>query len=246
MSFRSNIKEHGTVHLVWIILILVAALIAVLSVKLGTNSELKDILNFAVASASLVLAIIAIVQALLSGVTLSEAVSQIRNSLSEINQPAAQIAKAASAITNYSEKIDDHATTINDSAKVILDRIVMRGPDSVATDDPTYEENDVLANISESGKLALYIVLKSFESKTPVEASMIKGASFEDWIYGYIMALSSLSLIGSKQQDNNITVTDLGKFSWIQNSREKLKEFDSQDVTEYLAPALADIDKHYL
>lgn len=222
MKISEHLQKHGVVHLWWTIGVLIAVVLGLLSMKLGTDDSIKDVLNFALALASLMLAMVAIVQALIAGGDLSRTMSGVTAAVAEIRQPAQQLAEAAFVIGNYSENIGLHALEIREGTSRLLAR-TETVPESSVSDNPSYSAAEMLPQLSPMAALALYLCLRSFETGRPIPSYAFKEMPTTFWVWGYINALSNLSLIGIERDEQHAFVRDLGPFAWVANYRSQLQ-----------------------
>jgi len=164
MKITEQFKAHATVHFCWTIAVLTAIIIGILSAKPGTNDSIKDILTFEVSLASLVLALVAIVQALVSSGALSSVVGTIQSALEKIDQPAKDVSAAAELLATYSERIDVRAEEIGrrlssvNAEQAIQISATDSGP-------KTKDRNDLLSRTTRGGRVAYYACVRSFETK---------------------------------------------------------------------------------
>lgn len=239
---REHFKQHAVVHLSWTIGALVAIVILLATLRLGSDDSVKDILNFSVALASLVLAVVAIVQALVSGGALTDAVSNVNSALVGIQRPAAQLEDAATVIRRYSENIGLHATDL----KEMMGNYALPAVEgSTVNLGRTYSAEEVLPNLNESARLAFYVVLRSFETGKPVSFESIGDEAHPMWSYGFVIALISLSLIGSESRIDGFAITDLGPFAWLPERRGELTVSVHADGSAFLLSMIAAVERHY-
>jgi len=244
MKFSEHFDRHGVVHLWWTIGVLVCVVIALLSMKLGTENSIKDVLNFALALASLLLALVAIIQALISGGEFNRALGGVATAVAEIRHPAQQLAEAAFVIGRYSENIGTHASEIRERTTRLLAQSELV-PESSVKSERSYSAEDVLPLLSPMACLALFLCLRSYESGRPVPSTALKDSNSTYWVWGYINALSNLSLIGIVRDGDYAYVRDLGPFSWVGERRQQIQGTASLLADESPLKFFSEIEEHF-
>lgn len=241
MAFATHWRRHGRVHLGWTIAVLAGLVIGLASLKLGTDDSVKDILNFAVALASLVLALLAIIQALLAGGELTSAVNAVEDSVAGLREPTSQLTAAAAIISGHSEHIGLSASSIQNITEQLLAQ--RSAPESSVSSTPAFSANDIIPRLTASGAFALYVCLRSFETQKPIPSQMAELDGVNGWLWGYINALANLSLIGISRPAGQAVITDLGPFSWLGEHRQQLRAMQASLSSSTPTEMLRQVDE---
>jgi hypothetical protein len=235
MAITDHFRKHGVVHLCWAIGVLTAIIIVLLSGRLGTNNSVKDILAFAVSLTSLVLALIAIIQALVSSGSLSEISTSIRSSIDRINEPVTEISEAARLLNSYSERIDARTQSLEKRLTTIDQQETIKiVPGSQADDKSRF-----LKTATRGVYAAVYACLRSFETGkaiNPLDA--FSGTTTQRYIQGCLATFRATELMVIKKVDNAFQVTSLKSFDWLSKDRKSfmdaVKEEYKKEIDGYL------------
>lgn len=242
----AHMKRHGVVHLVWLVVILVGILICLLSVKLGTDNSVKDILNFAVALSSMLLALVAIVQAIVASGSMGDTIAEVHRAVSSISVPASRIENAAKLLEEHSTRVQVSSSQINDS--IVALRETGFGGDKSAT--KARQDNftpDIMQGAAPATKLTLYVVLRSYEEKLPysdcIPSEDDETDSLEYYIRGIVVALTIGGVVGSRVEDDKRIIDDLGDLAWLKEHRSGLFTVPEPEQQHVLTSLLAKVDE---
>lgn len=244
-----HMRSHGVVHLVWLVVILVGIIIGLSSVKLGTDSSVKDILNFAVALSSLLLALVAIVQAVVSSGSMSDTIGEVHRAVASISDPAEKLNQAANVIATHSQNVDDSSKKIS----AVLDKMHQDEVHHVRPFTEARKETfsaEMLIDASMLTLVSLYVVLNSYERKMPYRnfvpdlGDRARTDEVSNFVGGFVNALIDGFVVGSKSIDGAYAITDLGELSWLAQNRTGLLILQSKFGTqESLTSVISAIDE---
>lgn len=250
---KQHWRVHAIVHLTWIILILAALLIGLLSARLSDVDGLKDILNFALALSSLTLAALAIVQAIVSQGSQSDTLSEVHRAISSVSGPADKIAYAAELITSYSQHIGVHAQAIQSTMGDLNGILASRGSPYPGKATEAFSAA-MVGHSSMITKAFLYALLQSYNHRISyshiVPTVELDGVTSIEYP---LRAMFSLALDGGSigvirgdlhDQWQAITVSELGLFAWLQNSETEVSTISGEDMQRLLQLAIVEIDKN--
>jgi hypothetical protein len=225
---KEHFKVHGTIHLFWTIGILTAIIIALLSGKFAANDNVKDMLSFAVALASLLLALIAIIQALLTSSTLGDTFSSINRALNNIREPASEIIEAAKLLNARSENIETQAVEIGRRLAETLSEQDAPPIPPMHTEGPFPE--GLLTSMPAGGRLALYVAAKANEKNRSFKVrDIFSDSRMAFFVVGFLMALDVYSILpGAREKIQN-----LGRMPWLSKHFSKLKASASVKMQGY-------------
>jgi|SRR5579862_6889642 len=216
MTITDHFRKHGTVHLCWAIGVLTVIIIVLLSGRLRTNDSVKDILTFAVSLTSLVLALIAIIQALVSSGSLSEISASIRSAIDKIYEPASEISEAARLLNSYSERIEARTESLEKRLTTIDQQETIKIAPGAKADD--------LSKLQKNGTQGVfascYACLRSIETGkafNPLEA--FSGVTTRRYIQGCIATFRATEAMTIQKEADAFQITDLKDFKWLSTER---------------------------
>jgi hypothetical protein len=160
------------VHYRYMLGITIALLIVVLSVKWRSIPEIASLLSFALTFSSLVLAIIAIIQALLSNSAFARIIGSVTSSLDQVK--IADIQQASTQLVSHTEAIPSALGEMSQRLDQALNRPSTAGPieageaeqpiPAIHADTPAIEATAPIIQRNTHGTLiAYYICILSYE-----------------------------------------------------------------------------------
>jgi len=209
--------ENARVHFFYLIGILIAIIVGLVTVKWASIPNLVSYLTFALTVSSLLLAILAIGYAFVSNNSLSQYLGQFSGVASEISKNAAEL---SSATENLDIKIQAIPPLLKDvgsrveRTEALLQEISLKTP-STSTP-PASSDLDALAKrfvqwSSISGDLILYSLLLSFQPTIPFSlpdlTSKISGLDIQ-YSQGFLVAANSMGIIDFDFKKKIITVNN--------------------------------------
>lgn len=206
----------------YIIAILVSILVASLSVKVADSKDLSDKLSFAVALASLLLAIIAIIQAFISNSSLSQTLGNMAGTAERVENASREISTASAALMNAVSNIPEGLAQVVDRVEkthLSVEEMMSAFRTSPADREkeqvlrPSTDAQTILKHSTVGVLISLYAANRSYLSKKPLVIRDIykTNGTFGD---GVLAAFRSIGLINFKVgTGNSIDIQDIGPFT---------------------------------
>ena len=196
-------------HFRYIIGILLATIIGLLSFKLADNQLMVGYISFALTLSSILLALIAIVHAFISNGSLSQSIGSLHQAAADIRTSAASVDRLASGLEREFSQV---------TAKLAATHSLVQGLANPAAPAIAHEpkvakqptpiiSGDMVAHSSKVGKLAMHLAAGAFKRKVsfPREAASLQiGKKQEIYVYGWLMALDAVKLIEIDQSKDDI------------------------------------------
>lgn len=217
------------IHFYYIISILGAIIVFLVTWKFGNNSSLVSYVSFASTLASLILAILAIIYSMISSSSFNKSVfkiSDVSDNLSQksikLNEASEQIVNSISIIENKMEEIvlsvceikGVQSELLEQKTDVDLKLINKEGSKSI---DVEKLVSSLMENSSISGLIALYI-MKVSKNKS-IKKFNLRSLSDKliylkyDYVYGFLVAMSSIGVINFRNfKKDEIGVTHVNKY----------------------------------
>lgn len=213
-------KENNKYHFYWIIAVLVAVIIYLITVKLGENTQVVGLINFGSTLTSLVLAVLAIVYAFISNSSVSQSMGKLSDASSEISDTAKEVSEAAKELKGKIEAIP----TKLESMEVKFDQMLLLGQTSEPHDirSPNKEEREAsseivdlfVEKISFAGWLAVYAFFLAYKRKKNFEyTSLFDSVKYVGNQYGYgiLVTMKAVGLLDFTVNNYTITAISLNK-----------------------------------
>lgn len=218
---QSNVR----IHLGWIIVILVAVIIALVTVKWSSVPDLLSYLNFALGVTSLVLALVAIIYAIVSNSSMTVTVSKIESGASAVEHETKRLESAVSGLKVQLEAIPSALRAVEgkvDQTHMLISQSAQQREKS--TEEPrTSESNDQFTKAvidhffrvcSWNGVKIVLLCKLACEKKTDFDlkawAETDKVTSF-DYAYGFLVAASSANFFGHVANGSIVRITSMPK-----------------------------------
>jgi hypothetical protein len=182
-------EEKYKIHAFYILTILVSIIVVLITIKWSGIPNLDEKLSFALTLASLILAVFAIVYAVYSNATFSQAVSTLNTVATDVSDTARQISTAANELER--------------EIKVIPSRLEIM-------EVKVGETNDLIQKISESGevkpaseteKTAVTELIDSFVEKAPPAGLLI--------LYAYCLAFKQKKIFNVEELIATLITVDI-------------------------------------
>lgn len=209
------------VNLLWTIGCLLICLIISVSVGWSKVPELVNIISVALSLSSLLLAIIAIVQSLISNDGLSGSISDIGRAANNILSTSSDLDKTMELFNSKVEQIYTMPKTLEDVKTTLNAMSLKTNPESTSINKPKHEIIQRIDDIetiykdgTKGGTMALYAALKSFETGKKFEYTDIFDDSIGMYGDGYLGALKSSGILrASRDDDGKFSIDDIQPFS---------------------------------
>lgn len=202
-------NDKHKIHFSYIISILIAIIILLVSIKWGQVPNLVDLISFALTITSLVLAILAIAYAVYSNNSFSSNISKLDSASETLVKTSDKISNVAGSFLEQIESIPlllKSIETKTDTTQMLIGELSK--PQKSINANETIDNsisNDMLQGLiyksSNSGLSALYIIYKSYEKgkafnlKSVCEICKLQ----YDYIYGFLVCVISLDLFTYKE-----------------------------------------------
>jgi len=224
-SSKSDCSQPRTaLHFAYVVGILLALIIALITIEWSEVEGLLSYLNFASTVSSLLLALVAVgyavftqssaMSALTSVKKVSTDLERVANSISASNlELTDKVEGTSTRIRDFEQKVDRHFENSQRAIKEVSQRSMDHSGDDVARDaDLTINDlaDQILNVASISGLESLYIATLSFKTKTAFEYENITSDKelFESgFAKGFLGACESVSLIDLEVDANKRNVT---------------------------------------
>jgi hypothetical protein len=204
------------VHVAYIVGILLAIIVILVTVKWGSIPNLEQLLSFALTLASLLLAVLAIGYAIYSGGSLNNALAGLRGAADSLEGVAASIGTAAEKLVTRSEELPQllggmsrQVEETHSLVRTISEKAVTQVEVPAASTRPTDGEKFAKRGAF-LGLVGLYAALRSYETKTAFahskiaeKAPLIKGS----YTTGYLIASSVAGYLEAHLHQDVWTVT---------------------------------------
>lgn len=213
--------NNAKTHMGWTIALLAAALIGSLSVSWATLEQIPNIISIALGLSSLVLAMVAIMQAVSGGSNLQRSLGKIESAAEKALSATDSVKRAADDLTERSNQIDKIFPSIKELGSKI-DSIQESVTPAITADSGStpnnQEDNDVdkMLNKGTIGtNVALYMALKSLETGKSFEsAEVINDSPFvAGLVNGTLVSLRMTGNIDTEYVNGKIKILDLKEFT---------------------------------
>lgn len=178
-SLREHFRSHGAVHALWLISVLLA-IIAALILMSPNGAAVGEYIAFATSIASLVLAVVAIGQTLISNQGFSETVGALRSSADNIQVTARNIADSSSLLSQKAEFISEQAEKVPSVVEALSakldDRIFRKSSAEISQADaigPGRKTEQIYGGSTFGTIMCLYAMSKAFKENKAIDTSSI-------------------------------------------------------------------------
>lgn len=206
----------GIIHYRYATAIVTALLVGALAVKWYDIPHLAELLSFGLTLSSLILAIIAIIQALVSSTAFSGTVATITSSIEQVRAAATQIGQASSQLLLHAETIPSALSQMAQHLDQALNKqsaaLPSRAGSALGPTSPTSAATaDLLSRASNGTIMAYYFCVlshersKSFDPPKMFPASPIIGL----YLQGCVAALRSAGTMNIEFTNTTFIVSDL-------------------------------------
>lgn len=224
-------------NLCWSIGCLTAIIIAITSAKFAKSPEMVNIISVALSLVSLIMAIIAIFQTLISSGALS-------NSIFEINSAASNILSSRKDLVEFSESINRKFDKIVDmpdkleGVRYQLDELNSKSklsptPEIAPAEPPTpsddFDTEAAYKRTTRGTVVALYAAMRAKNSGVKFECSEIFEAKLGGYYDGVIAGLKLSGIATITQDGTKFVIHDLGPFSDKDIEKWMLKALNAED-----------------
>lgn len=246
-------KEINALHYKYIIFILCIIIISLIVVRYTADTSLNNYVSFAATIASLILAVLAIIQGFFSSSAFTDSISNLKNTTNDIAEKSEQLNNIMNEFDNKFKDIPSQLEGLNKSYFQLSEtsKLASTSDTGVAISSMISEQNieNIFSNSSWLGRLSLLCITLSQEKNLPLDLKkvFIELGSIDDYIEGYLNALSALELFNyeSKDEDliyfSNVSPYFNDKIKiWIDNYLEQ-----SDSLKETVVKVVNDINNYY-
>lgn len=207
-------ESNKTLHLFWMIGLLILAIIFLITGEFGSNKEVVNYVSFAVTIASLILAILAIFQAMISSQAFSNTTSKISDAADRLLKNEQSFFNTSEVILSQLKEVSNGIKTIDKSTGDLLKNVdTLAKSKNVKSDTAKGSESGSLGSrlkltkeqasvfleqASLAGLRAMYVLKLATDNNVEFTLEEIakKEASFDvNYSFGFLVACSSLNLL---------------------------------------------------
>jgi hypothetical protein len=206
------------------IAILLAAIVALLTVKWGGIPDLARYITFGLTLTSLVLSLIAIIYAIISNTNISQHLGMLRSAGKSVAETTASLTRISDSLESKLAEIPglikDVRVEVKETHKEVMEGI-NKAPLAASTD-KTPMENNTTINVNDlvksflgtssfDGLIVLYTCQLALKSSKPFNINQVwKNTKINpDYAYGFLVAASSAKMVKYSEKDNMLNVTEL-------------------------------------
>jgi hypothetical protein len=239
-----HLKQHGAIHAIWAISILILIIAAIL---LGTvnGGKINEFISFASSLASLILAIVAIFYAMISNQSFSETIGFLTSSSNSIQTAANNLAATSASLNDRIEAVVGEVARVPAAMEELsskFDAQLSATAANAPTLLPAMEGEDATTRLMREARygtqVALYALAKSFVTRKAFDSSGIflsedKFAAWNSILTGFVLAIYDFkpcSITLSSAKTNDTTLYSVSSFG----------DADPAKIISYLTPKSED------
>lgn len=251
-------SEKSKIHVSYVIAILLAVIVLLLTVKWGSIPELVSYVSFALTGASLLLAIVAIAYSIYSGNSLTSVLSQLSGSSKQIGESSQNIAEVATELAKevgrIPELIEGVGRRVEETHTLLLEyseRESQATTDTKAAPPTSSALETFLKRGSLLGTLALYAFHRAYIKKAAFDLQKLCAAVPKlrrDYTYGYVVASIAAGALKGRGVKGIWNVTDFDETiaeSLGDTLDSKIEKLESSAIKEAFQEAKDDIDGYF-
>ena len=162
-------RGPGWVHFWYVVGILAAVIVGLLTLKLATHAAIVKYVSFALTLASILLAVVAIFYAITSNASLVQSISNVVQATGEIRGSASSMARVARALDSKFQRVSEKLDATH-SMVAGLSNPGLRPSDRSDEAASAFDFARFIGGSSPVGKLSVYAAAVAFESKKSFSA----------------------------------------------------------------------------
>lgn len=200
MNVGDHFKLHGTVHLLWIITILVALLTGCF-ILLPNGALVRDYISFASSVSSIILAVVAIFYSIFSNSSFSEMVGSLQSSVERTQASSQLLTTSTSTMAELAEKISLDLSSLEPRFASVESKIEERLPPSGLTQAPYQSNSDIKDQnglLKVRGTIGIGVSLDVVKRMHETGKAFNSTKAFDTEIWQHYVA-GCLALLGSLQ-----------------------------------------------
>lgn len=217
-------KMKNRLNLYWIIGILAVLLIGSLSISWATVRELPNIVSIALGLSSLILAIIAIVQAVTSGTHTDATLGAVRAAADEVRTVSVIATEATRQLADRIRIVETIPSALEEMRGSLALMSVSNRAQPVSSEsefvlqsegvDYRMSFDEMYAKGARVTTLAMYVLLKAYRSGKPFDAASIFSNTHLGYLVsGAILSIRMVGLVPVQGEAEQHVVTDLGRMT---------------------------------
>lgn len=211
-------EEKYKIHFLYIVAILLAIIVVLVTVKWGKIPDLTRYITFALTLTSLVLAVLAIVYAFLSNSATIRNIAKMDNVSREVSDSSKNVTEATSDLRRNIEEIPSRIQVVDEKItrthNMIQEYAMRKDVKKEEIKKPTFTDEFIATFLfagSPSGMLLIYGLSIAYDKKKPVDLiDFIQSIPLLDYTYshGYLVACSAFQLFSYTQTKNIFSVIE--------------------------------------
>ncbi|MBK6400395.1 MAG: hypothetical protein IPP27_02100 [Bacteroidetes bacterium] len=203
-------QNNSRIHVTYIIAILIAVIICLVTIQWGNIPRLVELISFALTISSLVLAVLAIVYAVYSNNSFGHNIAKLDSASNYISDSTKSLSTITEDLKRKFDRMPDLLETISkktDTTQLLLSQLSEKSLGTVETKFiksnaiETESIKNILTKTSINGQLILYILKLGKDSKREFETKDLaeKCDISKDYILGFLSPLNALGLLKLKE-----------------------------------------------
>lgn len=244
-------------HFKYIIAILAAVIIILITYDFGDNKRLVEYTSFALTITSLVLAIVSITYSFYSNSSLTKHLSLINKAADIVSDSSEQISYSTQKIDNKIDLLPSHFQNLEgkvDNSNALIQKILLERESFAENREnlkiPTEILKELTINSSIMGLQCLYIVCIAYKSSIPFRLDEIeKKLQFihKEYMYGFLVACSSIGIFSREDFSDNWVITFFNEefIELLEKSLLLLEESSDETTSVYLKSNRVMINEYF-
>jgi hypothetical protein len=263
-------NSNAKLHVFYTFAMLLATIVALITVEWGGITDLVGYINFSAAVSSLILAVLAIVYAYLSTNSQAQQIGVLQAAAREVAQSAAEVKAASSELhgriavipdelKNMGKRFDETQSAIASLAQRAAPDPPKSAADTAKADPSAETVRRFLTKVSLNGAAGLYAAVQAHDREMPLNlrelAKQVPTMGSYEYQWGFLIAARSSDML-TFADDVNSNVTSISSVlgsevrqavlqrgTTLDNKYPKLA--GKQNFTQRAADTIAAIDKFY-
>ncbi len=167
-------------------------------------------------------ALVAIIQAIVSSGSLAQISGSIFSALGQIKEPVKEISSAAALLNSYSERIDARTAQIE---RHLTNINAQEGPQAVADGRKKDKLDELFQRTTKGATAGYYACLRSFETGKAFDPILaFPGSATQRYVQGVVAGLKSTNIMSIEKVGNGFRVTDLKDMKFLAEEGQTLKQ----------------------
>lgn len=220
-------EKHVKVNLAWTFGLLLTIIVGLAAIRIPNPSRLADLVSFAAAIASLILAAFAIAQGVMSSSDAESSKIQAAEFnartttmldllIRQMPEISREIQRVGDRVTSNSTQFENQQPSISANGGA---QDVKEPPDpQILSLEDTAKQ--IIVGASFAGRLAIEAACLSFEKKKPIKLSLLKEPGIRWYVVAYLVALGSVNWV--RQEDLVFDESDAPSEIYVTWVHEKL------------------------